>query len=458
VPTTKQPYTPINISKLENQKITISKHVSSNISYSKPIEPMWYDKLDCNKLTQRYGSPLFVASKNYIVDRLNHIKKIFSFPGYELVIGYSFKTNYLAGICRTFLDEGCWAEVVSEMEYELAKRLSVKGENIIFNGPHKTDEGIEQAISLGSILHLDNFQEYERVRAIAAKIKMTAKVGIRFNFQYHNYIWDKFGFRFNEDELNCLFEDMAKQKYIDFVSLHNHCGTYILEPDLYRASVDTMHIIVKMALKHGLAPHMLDIGGGMPSTAPLREKYTAGYISGTDINLAVYADSIAPGLERIKNTLEGHGNNRELKLVIEPGRALIDEAVVLITSVVATKKGANNADITLIDAGVNILPTTTWYNRTPKVVGKNSMRYEKQRLCGPLCMQIDVINEGIYLPELETGDQLIIPNVGAYNQTQSMQFIQCRPAAVLMDENMKPTLIQRKENFDDIFIRDVFTK
>ncbi|MBT4963572.1 MAG: hypothetical protein HOI53_09065 [Francisellaceae bacterium] len=452
--TTKKKYISATIARMSNQTITVSKHVNNNVILLKPIQEMWYDTLDCDKLTAKFGSPLFVVSKETIKQKVNHLKKIFNFPGYELVIGYSFKTNYLPGVCKVFLEEGCWAEVVSEMEYDLARRLNVSGDKIIFNGPHKTDEGIANTIKNGSILHLDNIQEYERVCQIASDLQICANVGIRFNFQYYNYSWDKFGFRFNEEEFNVLFEDMAKQKYINFVSLHNHCGTYILEPDLYVASINTMYLIIQMAQKHGIAPSMIDIGGGLPSTAPLREKYTAGYITGNGINLALYADAIAPGLEKIRKLL----GNKKLRLVLEPGRAVIDEAVALITTVIANKNGKHDSKITLIDAGVNILPTTTWYNRVPKVAKQHDSEYTKQRLCGPLCMQIDVISEGSYLPNLKPGDHMIIPNVGAYNHTQSMQFIQYRPATILMDDNFKPVLIQRKENFDDVFLRDIFPK
>jgi len=79
-----------------------------------------------------------------------------------------------------------------------------------------------------------------------------------------------------------------------------------------------------------------------------------------------------------------------------------------------------------------------------------------QRLCGPLCMQIDVLNEAVYLPKMASGTKLIIPNVGAYNQTQSMQFIQYRPATVLIQDNNTPRLIQRKEVFEDVFSRECF--
>ena len=446
----KKKFIPIIFKKISKQAVAISKHYNGYLEVENPALSKWYDQLDSAPLMAKFGSPLFVASENEIKTKIRQFKKIFQFHGYKTVIAYSFKTNYLPGICHVFLKEGCWAEIVSGMEYTLAQKLGVDGDQIIFNGPYKTEAELAEAIHNGSLIQMDHIEEFDLVKRIATKLKRTAKVGVRFNFAYYNYVWDKFGFRYNEKELNELFKAIKQAKYVDLVSIHNHCGTYVMEPDVYATSVNCMYELCKMAKSVGLKPKILNLGGGYPSSTQLKQPFTYGYV-GYHADISNYANAISEGLRRIRELVE-----EDLTLVFEPGRAMVDEAVVLLCTVVTSKFGVGDSRTIITDAGINILPTTQWYQREPKLLSAHGGNYVKQRVCGPLCMQIDVLNDSTYLPEVEPGMHMLIPNVGAYNHTQSMQFIQYRPATILIKENNIPLLIQRKESFDDVFARDCF--
>lgn len=448
----KKKFSPIMINKLSKPMVSIGKHIDSRFEYIATPESHWYDQYDCADLTQKFGSPLFVVSEKEIHAKLRQFRKFFQFPGFETVIAYSFKTNYLPGVCDIFLKEKCWAEVVSGMEYQLARKLKVKGSYIIFNGPYKTDEELTEAVHHDSLIHLDHWDELHQLEKIVKKLKKKARVGIRFNFPYYHFHWDKFGFLYDEINIKTLLTAIRDNSLLEFVSIHNHCGTYIIEPDVYAASVNIMEKICEIALALKLKPKIIDIGGGFPSKAKLRQQFTGNNLAQSP-ELSAYADAIWDGLARIRKRV-----GEDLLLVCELGRAVIDEAVILICTVIANKKGMHENHITLVDAGVNILPTTYWYHREPKVLSDTNQNYIKRRICGPLCMQIDVLNEAAYLADTPVGTRMIIPNVGAYNQTQSMQFIQYRPATVLLKENNKTQLIRRKENFNDIFIADFFPK
>ncbi|MDP2954718.1 MAG: diaminopimelate decarboxylase, partial [Chloroflexota bacterium] len=147
-----------------------------------------------------------------------------------------------------------------------------------------------------------------------------------------------------------------------------------------------------------------------------------------------YAEAICPAL------LRGPFRSMETPLLImEPGRSLVDEAMYLLTSVVSTKRLASEQKGVVIDAGVNLLPTSYWYRHEIQVaqeVGNPSAGSvtEPVNIYGPLCMQIDVLQIGTNLPSLRRGDILVVKNVGAYNFSQSMQFIQPRPAVVLVKD------------------------
>ena len=112
---------------------------------------------DIEMMEAKFGSPFYILDldrfhRNYN-DFLQRFKKIYS----NTQIAYSYKTNYIPQLCKVAKELGGWAEVVSEMEYELAVRVGVKPEEIIFNGPYKSPGGIENAVLADSVVNLDSF-------------------------------------------------------------------------------------------------------------------------------------------------------------------------------------------------------------------------------------------------------------------------------------------------------------
>ncbi|MEO2069448.1 MAG: hypothetical protein ABGX27_08100 [Desulfurobacteriaceae bacterium] len=138
------------------------------------------------------------------------------------------------------------------------------------------------------------------------------------------------------------------------------------------------------------------------------------------------------------------------KLIIESGRAIVDEAGFLITTVHAAKGMPDGRKAYVLDAGVNVLFTALWYHFNIEIDREVQGPTEPCILYGPLCMNIDVVDDMIYLPPLPRGTRLILSPVGAYNVTQWMQFIRYRPNVVLIGENGNVELIREKETLDDI--------
>ncbi len=137
------------------------------------------------------------------------------------------------------------------------------------------------------------------------------------------------------------------------------------------------------------------------------------------------------------------------RLILEMGRALIDDAGYLLTSVVGTKRLPNGIRTVILDAGVNTLFTAFWYKHNVMLAEEKEGLSEEAVLYGPLCMNIDVIRPSIVLPVLDVGDTLIIHPVGAYNVTQWMQFIRMRPAVLMVGED-GVELIREAEGLDTI--------
>ncbi len=444
---------------------TIGKHSILNMGTSSVFEEVD----DIEKLLNKYDSPLFLLSEKKLRSKYNEFKDAFTEEGIETIIGYSYKTNYLPALCSILKQEGAWAEVVADMEYKLARSLNIPGSRIIFNGCYKTETELNKAVSEDALINIDSFNELELLDRVAGSLGKKARTGIRINFVMGNMPWTKFGFNYESGEAKEALEKISKKKNIKFEAIHNHSGTFNVDPKMYSKSTRIIIELAEYAKKLGLNTKIIDVGGGFPSSNKLKPQYDIpGGSKFNENTLQQFSSAIMNHLIKAKHLF----NKGKPILILEPGRAIVDEAMQLISKVVSKKKDANGNDSIVMDAGVNILPTAYWYDFEPKLANKlngsnnnlngktkkNGSNYNGPvKMYGPLCMQIDSINESVNLPSVELGDVIVFSNVGAYNLTQSMQFIQTRPAVVLLGSN-GVELIRRKETWRDIFKLDTLPK
>jgi diaminopimelate decarboxylase len=122
----------------------------------------------------------------------------------------------------------------------------------------------------------------------------------------------------------------------------------------------------------------------------------------------------------------------------------------LISTVIAGKRQPDGQRGLILDAGVNLLFTSFWYNHTVLPAQEARGVPEPTTLYGPLCMNIDVLRDVVKLPPMAAGEQLVFHNVGAYNITQWMQFITLRPAVVMIGAHGDPAVIRAAETVEQL--------
>ncbi len=395
-------------------------------------------------LIEEYGSPHFVFSEKQLRKQYRELHQSFSTRYPNVQFSWSYKTNYLGAICSVLHSEGEIAEVVSGFEYQKARSLGMAGENIIFNGPYKSDEELETAFLEGAIVNLDNFNELHRAEKVAEKIGKKVPVGIRLNMDTGSYPrWSKFGFNLETSQASEAAQRIGRSEWLELSGLHSHIGTFMLDPNAYAIQVKKMvNFMLHIENETHCEIGYLDIGGGFPSKSRLKGVYLPPEVSVPEIDL--YGAAVCDALT------EALPSGRFPKLYLETGRHVVDEAGSLVTSVIAQKQLPDGNSGYFLDAGVNLLYTGTWYNYniTPAVdLGGTP---EACTLYGPLCMNIDVVAESAYLPPMPVGTPLVMAPVGAYNVTQWMQFITFRPPVVMVMEDGTTELIRRKEVLEDI--------
>jgi diaminopimelate decarboxylase len=396
-------------------------------------------------LIAEHGSPLFVFSERKLREQARELRDALALRYPRVQLAWSYKTNYLGAVCRVFHQEGAWAEVVSAFEYERALQLGNDPSTIVFNGPHKPARALEHALSGGSLVNIDHYDELGAAEKIAVKLGIRPGVGMRVNLSTGSTpAWDRFGFNLENGQALAAAERIMAGGKLRLVGLHCHIGTFILEPEAYKVAAGKLaRFANELREKHGIVLEVLDLGGGLASRNTLHAQYLPG--EQATPSFAQYAEAIADGLE----ALEAPPSQRPT-LILESGRSLVDEAGSLVASVVATKRLADSRKALVLDAGVNVLFTSFWYKHEIRPAVNRPGRPEATAVFGPLCMQIDVIRESMNLPALQPGDPVVIGTVGAYNVTQWMQFITLRPAVVMITTDGRVERIRDAETIEDV--------
>jgi diaminopimelate decarboxylase len=431
------------------ERPTIIKHVSGLANKfgraKNRVSLPEIDGVSVKELVAQFGSPLFVFSERTMRRAIREAVRSFQVRYPKVQFAWSYKTNYLDAVCSVFHSEGAWAEVVSEYEYEMARRLGIPGERIIYNGPYKPLPALATAVDENAKIHVDHYDELYALEKLAEERDRRIDVGLRMNMDTGiSPRWDRFGFNLDNGEAWEAARRMQLGGRLRLTAVHSHIGTFILEPSAYhQEAVKLAQFARRVEGELGFEVEYIDIGGGFPSKNTLHGQYAPGSESNPSID--VYAEEVSSALLEA-----GFDSHNCPILVLETGRALVDEAGYLLTSVVANKRTANDARSLVIDVGVNNLFTAFWYKHDILPADDSGGMLEEVVVYGPLCMNIDVVRPSIYLPPLDTGDILVIRSVGAYNVTQWMQFIRMRPNVVMIGEDSNVEIIRKAESIDTL--------
>ncbi len=406
------------------------------------------DGVAIDDLLEAHGSPLFVFSERKLRESYRSVLHAFNTRYPHVVSAWSYKTNYLQAICAILHQEGALAEVVSEFEYQKARSLGIQGDSIIFNGPFKRRGALERAVREGARIHVDHLDEITDLESIAEREDRTIHLGIRLNIDTGIFPqWTRFGFNLENGQALDAARRMRAGGKLIIDSIHAHIGTFILDPAAYGKQTAKMAQFARTLQEElGFEVEMIDIGGGFPSRSKLKGTYLPPDMAVLPVD--DYAEKITEAL--YENLQPGSFP----KLVLETGRAVVDEAGSLVTTVFAAKRLPDGRKAYVMDAGVNTLFTSFWYKFDIALGQEPRGMNEAALINGPLCMNIDVLDEATELPPLQRGDRLIFSPVGAYNVTQWMQFIEYRPSVVLITEDGSVELIREAENLSDIERRE----
>ncbi len=398
------------------------------------------ENIAVGELISRFGSPLFVISEKRIRKLYKQARQAFETRYPRVQFAWSYKTNYLSAVCNVYHQEGSWAEVVSGFEYDKAISNGVEGSKIIFNGPDKTEEDLKKAITNQSLIHIDHLEELYMLQEIARSTRQRPKVAIRVNMDTGVYpMWDRFGFNYENGQAWDALNKIMYSGNMDLMGLHTHIGTFMLSPSAYAVAASKLAQLARMVQqKYDHEIKYIDMGGGFASRNTLK----GAYLPGQDTN--PHFDDFAEAISSALINSDYRPKTPPL-LILETGRALIDDAAWLLGTVIANKRLSDGKRTTIVDFGVNVLFTSFWYDHRISPAQPFTAYTEDTVMYGPLCMNIDVIRENVSMPLLNKGDYVVVHSVGAYNMTQWMQFITLRPKVIMIDTEGNPHVIRQNE-------------
>lgn len=390
-----------------------------------------------DKIRGEYGEAFYLLDSVQFRENFCELKNIFSniYPYFN--IAYSYKTNYIPRLCKIVNYLGGYAEVVSEMEVELAMKIGVDPRKIIWNGPIKNLKVVEDFLLQGGTVNIDSLEEAESVRSIAEKHgEHELNIGVRCNFDIHDGVLSRFGVDIDSRDFVKVFDCIKNAKNIKLVDLHCHFAKRQIE--YWPARAEGMIDIID---RIGIIPERVDLGGGIfgKMEDSLKEQFTFFVPSYAD-----YAEAVASIFaKRFENMTNGP------ELLIEPGSALVGDCMKFVGTIKTIKsvRGKNIASV--LGSQKNISMSGVNPPLEVFAMGKEQQEYEDIDFVGFTCIETDTLYKG-YSGNLACGDMVVISNCGSYSLVMKPPFI--LPNFPVLDiSSGEIEMIKRGETFDDVF-------
>ena len=417
-------------------------HLAGSPFIARQSNDLLIEQVQLSTLAKTYGTPLFVYSKAAMLSALAAYQR--GFAGRNARICYAMKANSSLAVLQVFAQAGCGFDIVSGGE--LARVIAAGGDpaKVIFSGVGKTRAEMQQALRAGiACFNVESEAELEVLSEVALALGMRAPVSIRVNpnvdAKTHPYIStglkdNKFGVA-HEIALQ-TYQRAAQLLGLEVVGIDCHIGSQITDISPYLDAMDRVLDLVDAIERSGITLKHIDFGGGL----------------GIDYNMPV-ENELPPQADDLwrallaKLDLRGYGQRQ---LMIEPGRSLVGNAGVCLTTVEYLKPGELK-NFCIVDAAMNDVPRPAMYEAFHQITplhlrDVSSVMYD---VVGPVCESGDWLGRDRSLA-VEAGDVLAILSTGAYCMAMASNYNTRGRAAEVLVDGSKSHLIRRRETAQDL--------
>jgi Diaminopimelate decarboxylase len=367
-------------------------------------------------------TPCYIIDKGRLDQNIASLKKGFELGWAENVLyGYSVKTNSLPWIILYMKTHNFLAEVVSEQEYLLTKRLGFTGRDIILNGPVKSERILIEALNEGTIVNIDNGAEIEIIEKNILKAHAPWRVGLRYNFFLERTCpgetivgenCSRFGFNIENGDFERAVKRLNDLNGLKIIGLHGHNSTRTKSLNIFKAIAGEA---ARLNKEFQLNIKYLDIGGGF------------------------FGDKKgAPDFYEYANTIcDAFGNHNDVELIIEPGAGIISSPISYLCEVKNIRNVSDKVFLTTDGSLIHIDPMMHGIKFSREIY-KNGNIYSNniksiQELCGFTCIEMDRMGRIEDEEALNIGDRVEFLNCGSYSMTLSPLFISYFPRVYVRD-------------------------
>lgn len=436
--------------------------------------------VDAVELAEEFDTPLFVVS----APRIRHnIARLLEAAGHhkKIKLCYASKANNTLGVLRVVRDAGIDVEVNSGGELFRALRAGFRPDQIEMNGISKTEREIAEAIDSGVYaINVDSPFELELIKRVAAKtgkranatIRLVAGVGTRSHAALQTALYtSKFGVS-PAHAREMMIQALKRPDLINLAGLHIHVGSQTPDPEPYVEALAAMwdHLLW-LHRETGHKLQHINIGGGIPVNY-LRDDTHAEEIGDAERDMLgadlTSAQMMEAAIDAVRSSAREAGAEYlldDLEIVMEPGRAVIADAVTTLTKVRNVKyRPETGENWALTDAGYNLMLSMVmyqWYYHAIDASRAAEPPASRYRMAGPLCdggdVYFDLHGEGrlpdcrLLPADVEVGEVIAMLNTGAYTMSQMTAYNgRPFPAAVMVEDGGKVQLIRKRDSYEDL--------
>lgn len=390
------------------------------------------------ELAERFGTPLYVYSKASIERQFDaYLNGLGDHPG---LICYAVKANSNLAVLNLLAKRGAGFDIVSLGELERVLAAGGDPAKIVFSGVAKQAHEMRRALELGiHCFNVESEAELERLNRVAGEVGKVAPISLRVNpdvdAQTHPYIStglkeNKFGVGI--DQALQIYQHAAALPNVRVSGVDCHIGSQILNVEPFADAVDRILALVDRLAEAGIRLDHVDLGGGL--------------------GVQYQANEREPDIGQYMASVLSHLKQRDLALILEPGRSIVANAGTLLTRVEYLKHNSGHA-FAIVDAGMNdqIRPALyqAWMDIRP-VRQHNEGTVAEWDIVGPVCETGDFLGKQRKL-SLAPGDLLAVMSAGAYGMVMASNYnTRSRPAEVLVDGG-RYHLVRQRESIEQQF-------
>lgn len=431
-------------------------------------------KVKLTDLALTYGTPLHVINQTRLTDTAKNFKKTveISYPG-AVSVHYAFKCNSVPYLVNLLKNAGLKAEVTNEFEYELARTIDFKPNDVIVNGPCKKNSFLQQCVlDAVRLIVIDSLNELAALQIICDQLDQNINILLRINPDYIPKGMNRstatgsrkgcaFGLDLKSGEVENALNQLKNSKRIHFSGFHFHIGTGIRNPKDYGRVIRKLFPLFDVTSHLGFAIKILDVGGGFASFTT-RELTTS--------EMLIYQ-----GLNRMPEGIDAHDNRMigefacEIstsllkyftaallpEIIYEPGRSIASPNQLLILQVHRIKQRKGITKWLITDGGLGTVTMPTYYEYHEIFLCNDAKRSRREltTITGPCCFAADIVYKNKRMPQVHSGEFIAIMDAGAYFTALESSFGFPRPAIVAV-KNGSHVLARKRETFTDMISRD----